>query len=160
MTALELHERVGSPLLVAYTDAERASLLADRGKGNDDLRARPMAQRALSAAATTGGRGPVERDALAVLGRLAQPGPFRARIPGMGSETHLIQIDNHGNGRMTVHDIHRGAMDIREEDLRAYLQEYNDDRFSISISHAGVRLPGSEYPREVLVTISRWAPDR
>ena len=51
-------------------------------------------------------------------------------------------------------------MDIREEDLRSYLQEYNDDRFSISITHAGVRLPGSEYPREVLVTISRWAPDR
>ena len=76
----------------------------------------------------------------------------------MGAETHQIQIDNHGDGNMTVYDIHRGAMDIREEDLRAYLQEYNDDRFSISISHAGPRLPGSDYPREVLVTISRWAP--
>ena len=76
----------------------------------------------------------------------------------MGSETHSIQIDNHGNGKLTVHDLHRGAIDVREEDLRAYLQQYNDDRFSISISHAGPRLEGSDYPAEIHVLLEQWAP--
>ena len=67
--ALTMHERVQSPLLVAYTQAAWADLLAERGTGDDRERAREMAELAL-AAATAGGYGQVERDARAVLDRL------------------------------------------------------------------------------------------
>ena len=64
--ALELHERVRSPILIAQTQAAWATLLADRNRGDDHDRAHTMAQAALGAAAT-GGYGYVEADARAVL---------------------------------------------------------------------------------------------
>jgi class 3 adenylate cyclase/tetratricopeptide (TPR) repeat protein len=68
--ALELHQRVRSPVLIAYTQAAWAALLADRNQGNDHTRARAMAQAALDAA-IAGGYGYVEADARAVLDRLS-----------------------------------------------------------------------------------------
>ena len=44
--ALELHERIRSPVLVAHTHAAWAALLADRDQGDDHDRARTMARRA------------------------------------------------------------------------------------------------------------------
>ena len=68
--ALQLHERVRSPLLIAHTHAAWAALLADRDQHDDHTRARVMAQQALDAA-TAGGYGYIETDARAVLTRLA-----------------------------------------------------------------------------------------
>ena len=68
--ALQLHERIRSPLLIAHTHAAWAALLADRNQPDDHTRARVMAQQALDAA-TIGGYGYVETDARAVLTRLA-----------------------------------------------------------------------------------------
>ena len=68
--ALQLHERVRSPLLVAYTHAAWAELLADRNQKDDHARAHVMAQQALDAA-IAGGYGYIETDARAVLARLA-----------------------------------------------------------------------------------------
>jgi class 3 adenylate cyclase/tetratricopeptide (TPR) repeat protein len=65
--SVELHDRLRSPLLVAYTNAAWASLLVDRG--DEQTRARAMAERALAAAAA-GGYGYIERDARAVLDQL------------------------------------------------------------------------------------------
>jgi tetratricopeptide (TPR) repeat protein len=67
--SMELHERLHSPLLIAYTNAAWAALLADRNEGDDRARAREMAEHAL-AAATAGGYGYIERDARAVLEQL------------------------------------------------------------------------------------------
>lgn len=67
--ALELHERVGSPVLVAQTQAAQAALLADRNRGDDGARAREMADAAL-ATAIAGGYGYIAADARAVLERL------------------------------------------------------------------------------------------
>jgi tetratricopeptide (TPR) repeat protein len=67
--ALELHQQVRSPILVAYTHAAWAALLTDRNQGDDHTRARTMAQTALDAA-TAGGYGLVEADARALLERL------------------------------------------------------------------------------------------
>jgi hypothetical protein len=68
--ALQLHERIRSPLLTAYTHAAWAALLADRDQHDDHTRARAMAQQALDTA-TAGGYGYIETDARAVLSRLA-----------------------------------------------------------------------------------------
>lgn len=68
--ALDLHELVRSPILVAQTQAAWAALLGDRGRGDDHVRAHAMAQAAL-AAATAGGYGYVEAESRAVLDRLA-----------------------------------------------------------------------------------------
>ena len=68
--ALQLHERVQSPLLIAYTHAAWAALLADRNQHDDHNRARLMAQQALNTA-TAGGYGYIETDARAVLTQLA-----------------------------------------------------------------------------------------
>lgn len=67
--ALELHQRVRSPLLVAHTNAAYATLLADRGRDDDRDRARAMAHAALDAA-TAGGYGYIEADARSVIARL------------------------------------------------------------------------------------------
>jgi class 3 adenylate cyclase len=67
--AIELHERVRSPILVAYTQDAWAALLADRNQGDDHDRARAMAEQALNAA-ITGGYGYIETDARAILDRL------------------------------------------------------------------------------------------
>jgi class 3 adenylate cyclase/tetratricopeptide (TPR) repeat protein len=68
--ALQLHERVRSPLLVAITHAAWAALLADRNQHDDHTRARAMAQQALDTA-IAGGYGYIETDARTVLSRLA-----------------------------------------------------------------------------------------
>jgi hypothetical protein len=68
--ALEIHERVRSPILIARTQAAWAALLADRAQGDDRPRARTMAQSALDAAAA-GGCGYIEADARLVLERLS-----------------------------------------------------------------------------------------
>lgn len=68
--SLDLHHRVRSPVLVASTRAAWATMLVDRNRGDDHHRARELAAAAL-AAAETGGYGYVERDARAVLERLA-----------------------------------------------------------------------------------------
>jgi tetratricopeptide (TPR) repeat protein len=68
--ALQLHERVQSPILVAHTHAAWAALLADRNQHDDHTRARVMAQQALDTA-IAGGYGYVETDARAVLTQLA-----------------------------------------------------------------------------------------
>lgn len=67
--ALMMHERVQSPLLVACTQAAWADLLAERGTGDDQIRARAMAEQALTAG-IAGGYGYIERDARTVLDRL------------------------------------------------------------------------------------------
>ncbi len=64
--SMDLHERLRSPLFVAYTRAAWAALLADRDRGDDHTRARDMAEQALTAA-TEGGYGYIEHDARAVL---------------------------------------------------------------------------------------------
>ena len=56
------------PLLIAYTNAAWAAMLADRDHPDDRTQAREKAQHAL-AAATTGGYGYIEADARAVLDR-------------------------------------------------------------------------------------------
>jgi class 3 adenylate cyclase/tetratricopeptide (TPR) repeat protein len=68
--ALELHERVRSPILVAQTQAAWAALLASRNQADDKARARDMATAALDAA-LAGGYGYIETDARLVLERLA-----------------------------------------------------------------------------------------
>jgi DNA-binding SARP family transcriptional activator len=68
--ATEIHQRMESPLLVAYTNAAWAALLADRNRGDDHERARQLAERA-HAAAIAGGYGYIESDARAVLARLS-----------------------------------------------------------------------------------------
>ncbi len=67
--AMEIAERMDSPLLVAYTNAASAALLADRGEDEERHRARTMAESALTAA-SAGGYGYIERDARAVLDQL------------------------------------------------------------------------------------------
>jgi class 3 adenylate cyclase len=67
--AMAIHQGMESPLLVAYTDAAWAALLADRDRGDDRQRARAMAERAL-AVATDGGFGYIRADAQGVLARL------------------------------------------------------------------------------------------
>ena len=64
-----IHRRMESPLLVAYSDAGMAALLADRGRPGDAEQARALAERAL-AAATAGGLGYIEADVRAVLDQL------------------------------------------------------------------------------------------
>jgi class 3 adenylate cyclase/tetratricopeptide (TPR) repeat protein len=68
--ALEIHERLQSPILIARTQASWAALLADRAQADDRTRARTMAQSALDAA-VAGGYGYTEADARAVLERLS-----------------------------------------------------------------------------------------
>jgi class 3 adenylate cyclase/tetratricopeptide (TPR) repeat protein len=67
--ALQLHERVRSPLFIAQTRAARAGLLADRNQHDDHSRARVIAQQALDTA-IAGGYGYIEADARIVLARL------------------------------------------------------------------------------------------
>jgi tetratricopeptide (TPR) repeat protein len=67
--AMAMHTRLQSPLLVASTSAAWAALLADRDAGDDAVRARTLAEQALTAA-TAGGYGYTEADARAVLNRL------------------------------------------------------------------------------------------
>jgi hypothetical protein len=68
--ALQLHEGLRSPLYVATTQAAWAGLLADRDSLGDVARARAMAEAAQATASQRGYRN-VERDAAAVLARLA-----------------------------------------------------------------------------------------
>jgi len=68
--AMELHERLHSPLLVAYTQAAWARMLAERAGADDRAVASTMAGEALQKA-VAGGYGTVERDARAALDRLA-----------------------------------------------------------------------------------------
>jgi class 3 adenylate cyclase/tetratricopeptide (TPR) repeat protein len=68
--ALELHQRVRSPVLIAQTHASWAEMLTDRDQGDDHARARKIARAALDAA-ITGGYGYIETDARAVLDRLS-----------------------------------------------------------------------------------------
>lgn len=68
--ALQLHERVRSPILIAHTHAAWAALLADRNRDDDHTRARVMVQQALDTA-TTSGYGYIATDARAALTRLA-----------------------------------------------------------------------------------------
>jgi class 3 adenylate cyclase/tetratricopeptide (TPR) repeat protein/DNA polymerase III delta prime subunit len=67
--AMEVHERLGSGMFVAHTQAAWAALLADRDRGDDRERAVAMAEAAL-ATARAGGYGNVERTARSVLERL------------------------------------------------------------------------------------------
>jgi class 3 adenylate cyclase len=67
--SMQLHEQIESPLLVAYTQAAWAALLADRGRGNDRDRAKALADQSL-ATATSHGYGYVAADARAALGKL------------------------------------------------------------------------------------------
>lgn len=67
--AMELHERLESPVFVAHTQAAWAAMLVDRDSGDDHRRGLEMAQQA-HAAATAGSYGYVVRDAAAVLQRL------------------------------------------------------------------------------------------
>ena len=67
--ALDLQERLRSPILIAQTQAAWAALLTDRAGHDDRCRARELAQSALGVAAT-GGYGHIEADARAVLERL------------------------------------------------------------------------------------------
>jgi hypothetical protein len=66
--AMAIHERLESPLLVAYTQAAWSALLADQDPA--DHRARLFAEQAL-ATATAGGYGYIARDATVTLERLA-----------------------------------------------------------------------------------------
>jgi len=68
--ALEIHERVRSPILVASTQASLARLLIDRRREDDETRAGSMAQEALRRA-RPGGYGNVSADADGVLERLS-----------------------------------------------------------------------------------------
>ena len=67
--AMTIHKRMESTLLVAYTQAAWASLLADRNANDDRTRARDMAHEALPGA-TAGGFGYIASDAQAVLDRI------------------------------------------------------------------------------------------
>ncbi len=67
--AMQIHVRLEAPLLIAYTQAASAALLADRKQGDDHTRARAMADAALTTA-SAGGYGDIEADARAVLERL------------------------------------------------------------------------------------------
>lgn len=60
--AMAIHERVGSTLYIAHTEAAWAMLLTERNRGDDRHRAAGMAAKALTAA-TAGGYGNVEHDA-------------------------------------------------------------------------------------------------
>ena len=66
--AMALHEQLGSPQLVAQTQAAWALMLADRERGDDHTRARDMATNALDAA-VAGGYGYIEADARAPCSR-------------------------------------------------------------------------------------------
>jgi len=68
--AMELHQRLHSPLLIAYTQAAWACTLAERANADDRARASAMAGEALEQAVAAG-YGTVERDARAALDRLA-----------------------------------------------------------------------------------------
>jgi tetratricopeptide (TPR) repeat protein len=68
--AMQLHQQLESPLLIAYTHAAWAALLADRNQGDDPTRAGAMAGTAL-ATATALGYAYIETDARAVLDRLS-----------------------------------------------------------------------------------------
>lgn len=65
-----LHRSAESPLLLAHSNASWASVLVDRGRGEDHQRARALADGALEAA-TTGGYGSIEAIARSALERLA-----------------------------------------------------------------------------------------
>jgi class 3 adenylate cyclase/tetratricopeptide (TPR) repeat protein len=67
--ALQLHERIRSPLFIAYTHTALAGLLADRNHDADRTRARVLAQQALDAA-LAGGYRYIEADVRIVLARL------------------------------------------------------------------------------------------
>jgi class 3 adenylate cyclase/tetratricopeptide (TPR) repeat protein len=69
--ALQLHEQVRAPKLVAETQVAWAAMLADRAERYDHDRARTMTQAALDTA-ITGGYGYIESDARAVLDRLSR----------------------------------------------------------------------------------------
>jgi ATP/maltotriose-dependent transcriptional regulator MalT len=64
-----LHRNLASPLLIAYSDAARAAVLADRGQGDDHDRARRLATQALEAS-TSGGYGDIARTATEALEQL------------------------------------------------------------------------------------------
>lgn len=64
-----LHRSAESPLLLAHSNASWASLLVDRGRGDDHERARALATDALEAA-TTGGYGSIEAIARGALDQL------------------------------------------------------------------------------------------
>ena len=66
---MQLHEQLECPLLIAYTHAAWAALLADRAQGDDREQARTMAEQALTLA-TANGYGCIEADARTVLDRL------------------------------------------------------------------------------------------
>jgi class 3 adenylate cyclase len=68
--AMTIHQRLESPLLIAYTQAAWSALLADRNQDDDHTRARAMADAALTTAGA-GGYGYIEADARAVIERLA-----------------------------------------------------------------------------------------
>jgi len=68
--AMDLHQQLRSPLLVACTRAAWAGLLADRARDDDGRHARALARQAL-AISTVNGYGYVEADARAVLSRTA-----------------------------------------------------------------------------------------
>jgi tetratricopeptide (TPR) repeat protein len=76
--AMAIHHRMESPLLIAYTDAAWAALLADRDRGDDRERARAMAERAVEVSAARG-LGYIHADAQAVLARLQGLQSLRAR---------------------------------------------------------------------------------
>jgi class 3 adenylate cyclase len=66
--AAAIHESMESPLLVGYTEAAWAALLADRNRGDDHQRARAMAERA-AAVASANGYGYIQTDAEAVMAK-------------------------------------------------------------------------------------------
>jgi hypothetical protein len=72
--AMTIHQRLESPLFVAYTQAAWAALLADRGAPGDHERARALAEEAL-ATATSGDYRTIAADARRVLGRLGASAP-------------------------------------------------------------------------------------
>ena len=68
--AMQIHEQLESPLLIAYTNAAWAELLAERDHADDRAQAVVKARDAL-AAAVAGGFGYIEADARRVLDRVA-----------------------------------------------------------------------------------------
>jgi hypothetical protein len=67
--ASELHEQLRCPLFVSLTEAAWASLLVDRDRGGDRVRARALAEKARRTA-SAGGYRSIEQDATGVLTRL------------------------------------------------------------------------------------------
>ena len=80
--AMQIHEQLDSPLLIAYTNAAWAEMLAERDHADDHAQAVVKAQDAL-AAAVAGGFGYIEADARRVLDRVARSdrGTRRGPVP-------------------------------------------------------------------------------